>query len=63
MEVGLTTQLQKKVCLRNTIIEQLDLILNGVEQTGDLNHFGMIVSNHDGTVQVERIQKDRVKAY
>jgi len=53
----------KKECIKNTIMAQVDLILDGIEKTGNINHFSMMINNHNGTMQVERIQKNRIKAY
>jgi len=53
----------KKTCLRNTIMDQVDIVLNGIEAKGDIDHFELQISNHKGTVQTARTEKARTIAY
>lgn len=49
--------------LLDTIVPSMKAIIKGLEQQDRLDHFEISISNHNGTIQVDQIQKDRLKAY
>lgn len=53
----------KKESLQKQITEFIKTVLEAAERNGNLDHFTIEISNHQGNLQMDYTLRDRKKAY